>query len=132
MVYRRGQQNAKMQYLRCLWTLPNDSKHNEASFSTILTDILYLRVAHKPRSPDPAIFVLTTDTTDHFTPCACARGNYNDDNDTTDYRANIRNFVLVDTVYMYLCSDCILSVVILISHMHTHTPHFAVDDAFSH
>ena len=27
-----------------------------------------------PRSPDPAIFVLTTDTTDHFTPCACARG----------------------------------------------------------
>ena len=75
-VHRRGQQNAKMQYLRCLWTLPNDLKHNEASFSTISTDILYLRVAQMPRSPDPAIFVLTTDTTDHFTPCACARGNY--------------------------------------------------------
>ena len=74
-VHRRGQQNAKMQYLRCLWTLPNDSKHNEASFSTISTDTLYLRVAQMPRSPDPAIFVLTTDTTDHFTPCACARGN---------------------------------------------------------
>ena len=29
-----------------------------------------------PRSPDPAIFVLTTDTTDHFTPCACAWGNW--------------------------------------------------------
>ena len=77
-VHRRGQQNAKMQHLRCLWTLPNDSKHNEASFSTISTDILYLRVAQMPRSPDPAIFVLTTDTTDHFTPCACARGNNND------------------------------------------------------
>ena len=75
-VHRRGQQNAKMQYLRCLWTLPNDSKHNEASFSTISTDILYLRVAQMPRSPDSAIFVLTTDTTDHFTPCACARGKY--------------------------------------------------------
>ena len=36
-----------------------------------------------PRYPDPAIFVLTTDTTDHFTPCACARGN--NDDDTTDY-----------------------------------------------
>ena len=82
-VHRRGQQNAKMQHLRCLWTLPNDSKHNEASFSTISTDILYLRVAQMPRSPDPAIFVLTTDTTDHFTPCACARDNNNDD--TTDY-----------------------------------------------
>ena len=34
-----------------------------------------------PRSPDPAIFVLTTDTTDHFTPCACARGNNDDDDD---------------------------------------------------
>ena len=39
-----------------------------------------------PRSPDLAIFVLTTDDrqtdrqttdkTDHITPCACARGNY--------------------------------------------------------
>ena len=33
-----------------------------------------------PRSPDLAIFVLTTDRqttdkTDHITPCACARGN---------------------------------------------------------
>ena len=37
-----------------------------------------------PRSPDLAIFVLTTDKTDHITPCACARGNNNDD-DTTDY-----------------------------------------------
>ena len=25
-----------------MWGLPNDSKHNEASFSTILTDMLYL------------------------------------------------------------------------------------------
>ena len=54
--------------------LPNDLKHNEASFLTISTDMLCLRVAQMPRSPDPAIFVLTTDTTDYFTPCACARG----------------------------------------------------------
>ena len=51
----------KMQYLRRSWTLPNDSKHNEASFSTISTDKLYLRFAQTPRSPDLAIFVLTTD-----------------------------------------------------------------------
>ena len=54
----------KMQYLRCSWTLPNDSKHNEASFSTIPTDMLYLRVAQTPRSPDLAIFVPTTDDDD--------------------------------------------------------------------
>ena len=68
----------KMKYLRRSWTLPNDSKHNEASFSTISTDMLYLQVAQTPRSPDLAIFVLTTtttDKTDYFTPCACARGN---------------------------------------------------------
>ena len=51
----------KMQYLRRSWTLPNDSKHNEASFSTISTDKLYLWVAQMSRSPDLAIFVLTTD-----------------------------------------------------------------------
>ena len=55
---RRGQQ---MQNLRRSWTLPNDSKHNEASFSTISIDMLYLRVTQTPRSPDLAIFVLTTD-----------------------------------------------------------------------
>ena len=60
-VNRRGQQNAVS------WTLPNDSKHNEASFSTISTDKLYLRVAQMPRSPDLAIFVLTTQTDDRQT-----------------------------------------------------------------
>ena len=75
-----------MQYLRRSWTLPNDSKHNEARFSTISTDKLYLRVAQIPRSPDLAIFVLTTDKTDYLTPCACARGNNDNNNDdTTDY-----------------------------------------------
>ena len=43
----------KMQYL----ILPNDLKHNEASFSTISKDILYLRASQTPRSPDLAIFV---------------------------------------------------------------------------
>ena len=76
----------KTKHLRRSWTLPNDSKHNEASFSTISTDMLYLQVAQTPRSPDLAIFVLTdddrrrqttTDKTDYFTPCACARGKNN-------------------------------------------------------
>ena len=38
----------KMQYLQHSWTLPNDSKHNEASFLTISTDMLYLRVTQIP------------------------------------------------------------------------------------
>ena len=54
----------KTKYLRHLWALPNDSKHTEASFSTILTDTLYLRVAQTPRCPDLAIFVLMTDNYD--------------------------------------------------------------------
>ena len=43
---------------------------------------VFRRVAQVPRSPDLAIFVLTTDDrqttdkTDHITPCACARGKY--------------------------------------------------------
>ena len=71
---RRGQQNA---VFATLMDLPINLKDNEASFSTILMDMLYLRVDQMPRSPDPVIFVLTTtDTTDYFTPCAYARGNY--------------------------------------------------------
>ena len=64
----------KIKYLRRSWALPNHSKHNEASFSTISTDSLYLRVAQTPISPDLAIFVLTT--IECFTSCACARGSY--------------------------------------------------------
>jgi hypothetical protein len=41
--------------------LPNNLKHNEASFTTISTDSLRLRVAQTPRSQGLAIFVLTTD-----------------------------------------------------------------------
>ncbi len=65
----------KTQFLRHLWALPNDSKHDEASFMTISTDLLHLRVAQMPRSRDLAIFVLMIDKqTDWFTPCcACAR-----------------------------------------------------------
>jgi hypothetical protein len=51
----------KIPYLGRSWALPNDSKHNEAGFSTISTDSLCLRVAQMPRSRDLAIFVLTTD-----------------------------------------------------------------------
>ena len=51
----------KTQYLQRSWALPNDSKHTEANFSAIFTDTLYLQVTQMPRSPDLAIFVLTTD-----------------------------------------------------------------------
>ena len=44
-----------------LWGLPNDLKHNEASFLMISTDMLYLSVAQVHRCPDLAIFVLTDD-----------------------------------------------------------------------
>ena len=69
----------KMQYLQCSWILSNDLKHNEASFSTISTDILYLWVAQMPGSPDLAIFVLMTtqtmtDKSDYFTPSTCTQG----------------------------------------------------------
>ena len=40
-VDRRGQQNAVLVFVT-LMDLPNDSKHNEASFLTILTVTLYL------------------------------------------------------------------------------------------
>jgi hypothetical protein len=68
----------KTSYLGRLWALPNDSRNNEAGFSTISTDSLCLRVAQIPRSPDLAFFVLTTDRqtdtqTDRFTPAAHAR-----------------------------------------------------------
>jgi hypothetical protein len=60
--------------------LPNDSKHNEATFFKIFTDLLCLRVSRMSRSRDLAIFVLTIDKqtdrqTDCITPCCvCARG----------------------------------------------------------
>ena len=46
----------KTQRLRCLWALPNNSKHNEAR---ILMDSLCLRVIQMPRSRDLAIFMPT-------------------------------------------------------------------------
>ncbi len=51
----------KTQFLQCSWALPNGSKHNETSFTTISTDLLHLRIAQTPRSQDLVIFVLTTD-----------------------------------------------------------------------
>ena len=53
---------------------------NEASFSTISTDMLCLRVAQMPRSPDLVIFVLTDRQTNRQMvalplACACTRGN---------------------------------------------------------
>jgi hypothetical protein len=51
----------KTLYLGRSWALPNNSKHNEADFLMISIDLLCLRIAHMPRSPDLAIFLLTTD-----------------------------------------------------------------------
>jgi hypothetical protein len=41
--------------------LDHDSKHKEASFSTISIDLLYLRIPQRPKCPDLSIFVLTDD-----------------------------------------------------------------------
>jgi hypothetical protein len=66
----------KTPYLVRSWALPNDSKYNEADFST---DSLYLRVTQMPKSQDLAIFVLTTDRqTDCFTPAVHARTRGNE------------------------------------------------------
>jgi hypothetical protein len=53
----------KTLYLRRSWALPSDSKHKEASLSTISTDSLCLRIAdHEvPRCRDLTIFVRMTD-----------------------------------------------------------------------
>jgi hypothetical protein len=65
----------KTQCLQRSWALLNDLKLNEASFATILTDLLYLRVAQMPRCPDLAIFVLTNGQTEPIAlPLAHARG----------------------------------------------------------
>ena len=69
-VHRHGQENKVFVTL-----VASNLKNTEANFSTILTDMLYLRVTQMPRSPDLAIFMLMTDNTDYFTPCACVRGN---------------------------------------------------------
>jgi hypothetical protein len=68
--------STKMQYLWRLWALPNDSKHNNASFWRFQRiHCICLRVAQVPGYRDLAIFVLMTDRqTDYFTAfCTCAR-----------------------------------------------------------
>jgi hypothetical protein len=65
-----GVANKKKTYLGRSWALPNDSKHNEAGFSTISTDSLCLLVTQMPRSRDLAIFVLTTDDRQTHKPIA--------------------------------------------------------------
>ena len=52
----------------------------EAKFPPASSDSLHLQLAWAPRYPDLVIFVSTamtiTTTTDCFTPCTCAWGNY--------------------------------------------------------
>ena len=60
----------KRHYLWPLWTVPNDSKHIQASFLIISIDRLRLQIAQMPRCRDLAIFVVLTITdrqTDYFT-----------------------------------------------------------------
>ncbi len=55
-----------------IWALPNNSKHNEASF---LTSPMYLQVSQMSRCSDLAILVLTDGHTEPITlPLAHARG----------------------------------------------------------
>ena len=56
--------------LRRSWAVPKDSKHTEATFLSISTDLLCLRVAQMPRCPDLAIFVVTTDDRQQTKPIA--------------------------------------------------------------
>ena len=66
--------------------MPLDFKCTEACFLLNSIDLLLLQLAQMSRSPDFVIFVSTTindndndnddNTTDYFTPCACARGSY--------------------------------------------------------
>ena len=58
-VHRHGQKNKVFVTL-----VASNLKNTEANFSTVL---LYLRVTQMPKSPDLAIFMLTTDKTDYFT-----------------------------------------------------------------
>ena len=66
-VDRYGQYNA----VSC--TFQNNLEHNEASFPTISTDLLCLRVAQMPNSQDLVIFVLLTDNRQNTLPLAHAR-----------------------------------------------------------
>ena len=59
-----------------------DSKQNQLSFFPHSTVWLsFIQCIHMPITADVAILMPTTTTmtelkTDHFTPCACARGKY--------------------------------------------------------
>ena len=66
----------KTRYLWCSWVVPNNSKHSEASFFCWFQ---WIRCACKCLDIEIWRFSCrrqTTDKTDYFTPCTCARGNY--------------------------------------------------------
>ena len=60
----RTKNSMRLAVLRHSWALPNDLKHNGASFLTISTALLCLRVARIPRYRDLVIFVPTYRQTD--------------------------------------------------------------------
>ena len=78
VVNRRGQHNHIIFSAHGEYLLSRSRK--KKSFSLLLTIWSCQPTIKMPESLDLVIFVLTddrqTDTTDHFTPCACARGNY--------------------------------------------------------
>ena len=91
-----------MHYLWRSWPVQNDSKYTdtETSFSLISRYSFASQVAQGPRSPKLVIFVQTTTTdiqTDCFSPCACARGNYN----ITLYYWRPLPYVYM---YLYICT----------------------------
>ena len=102
-------------------------------FSTISTGKLYLRFAQMPRSPGLVIFVLTTDDRrqtkptldDHITPCACARGNYNNSITATQMWCLARFLPpspISTPAYLVLTAQCGTSIGILLSNTLLHLP----------
>ena len=70
--------------------------------------MLYLQVVQTPRSSDSAIFMLTSDKTNCFTPCACAWGN--DINCDALNHASVTTIIVCVTVCVCVCMSCMVNV----------------------
>ena len=79
VVDRRGRYSNTKPTIKLSWPVSFDFKQTQASFLQYLIVWSPLQLTQVPKTPDQAVFVLTTTTTDgqndYFTPCcACARG----------------------------------------------------------
>ena len=76
--------------------------HTEASISLNLTDLLHLQFAQVRRSPDLAIFVSMTVTTEpisYFTHCACTQGK-NSETQSSYYNMGIATLQKLDMSFL--------------------------------